>query len=160
MRAQEKQKNVGRERIKMSLKEKIKTNMIASSKQGRELERTLLRTVLGEIQRKEAKADLNDEQIIAVIKKMHSNNLETIDKLDGASAMAERLAEENIILESYLPKTLSVEEIAEALRGIEDKILGAPNDGPAIGMSVGFLKKQGLAADGKDIAQAVKKIRE
>ena len=143
----------------MSLKEKIKTNMIASIKLGNELERTLLRTVLGEIQRKEAKSELNDEQIIAVIKKMRSNNLETIEKLGGSGVAVERLTEENIILEQYLPATLSVDEIAEALKGITDKIIGAPNDGPAIGMSVGFLKKQGLTANGKDVAQAVRKIR-
>ena len=144
----------------MSLKQKLRDNVAASIKQGNALERNLLRTVIGEVQRKEAKVELTDEQVVAVIKKMRASNLETMEKLGAGTVGAERLAEENVILEDYIPKTMSVEQIAEALREICTKLVGAPNDGPATGMAVGFLKKQGLTAEGKDVVQVVKKMRE
>lgn len=142
------------------LKNKIKERMIMAFKARRMEEKILLSTVLGEIQSVGLRSgDLDDEQQLKIIKKFFDNNLETIQAL-GEGERADKLKKENIILSEFLPKLLTVDEIVNLLISISDKIKSMSKEGPATGIAMGFLKKQEVAVDGKDVAQAVKRIRE
>jgi len=142
------------------IKDKIKERMIEALKGKRMDEKALLATVFGEIQSVGLRSgDLDDEGQLRIIKKFFDNNLETIKAL-GEGERADKLKEENKILSSFLPKLLTVKEITNLLAPMNDKIKAMPKEGPANGMAIGFLKKQGAAVDGKDVVEAVKRIRE
>lgn len=141
-------------------KDKIKERMIEAFKAKRMEEKVLLSTVLGEIQSVGLRSgDLDDEQQLKIVKKFFDNNLETIQAL-GEGERADKLKRENVILSEFLPKLLTVDEIGNLLASISDKIKSMPKEGPATGIAMGFLKKQEVAVDGKDVVQAIKRIRE
>lgn len=121
--------------------------------------RDTLRVALGELQSAESRQGaLTDEQGHGVIRKMVKSNEETLALTQDAAAR-ERLERENEILSDLLPRTLSVEEIERALGPVEDQIKAASNDGQATGVAMKHLKSSGAAVEGKDVAQAVERLR-
>jgi uncharacterized protein YqeY len=139
----------------------IRERMLEAMKAGKDVEKSVLRVALGEIQSSESRTGetLDDEGVAAVLRKLVKSNTDTI----AAGADAERravLEAENEILESLLPKTLSVEEIAAALGDVLDAIRGAGNDGQATGIAMKHLKAAGAPVNGKDVAQAVRGLRQ
>ena len=73
--------------------------------------------------------------------------------------MGVSVTEEIAVLESFLPKTLSVDEIVAALAAVADPIKAAGNDGQATGVAMKHLKSTSALVNGKDVSEAVKKIR-
>ena len=63
------------------------------------------------------------------------------------------------ILSSYLPKSLSVDEITQALAPVTAQIKAAGNDGQATGIAMKQLKSAGLTVNGKDVGLAIKELR-
>lgn len=102
---------------------------------------------------------LDDEQVLAVIKRLAKQRKESITQYEAANRpeLAAPEKDELVILESYLPQMMSVEQItpiAEAKKaelGIEDKA--------KMGMLVGAVMKE-LAgkADGGDVKQVVESL--
>ena len=96
--------------------DEMKKRIMLAMKEKRELEKEILKVALGEIQTAGARAsrDLNDEEAIAIIRKLVKSNEET---LIGTEDAAKRtvLEQENVILGTLLPKGLTVEEILEKL---------------------------------------------
>lgn len=140
--------------------DQIRLQMKEAMRAKRDLEKDVLRTALGEMQTAEARAGkaLSDEEAQKIVKKLIKSNQETIDvsKDDGTKA---KLAEEIRILEALLPKTLSVAEIVAALQSVADDIKSAKSDGQATGVAMKKLKSEGATVDGKDVAEAVKRLR-
>jgi uncharacterized protein YqeY len=69
------------------------------------------------------------------------------------------LAQEMQILATYLPKSLSVDEIVSALAPVAAQIKAAGNDGQATGIAMKQLKSEGLVVNGKDVTLAIKELR-
>ena len=63
------------------------------------------------------------------------------------------------ILGSYLPKSLSPDEIAAALAPVLEQIKAAGNDGQATGIAMKQLKSVGAVVNGKDVGAAIKALR-
>jgi len=94
----------------MSLQEKIKAELRVSMK-ARDVARTgAIRILIGEFQRQPEK-ELSDEQVIAIIKKLIKSERELL------AASGEEKSDYISVLEGYLPRQVSEEEIRKWVKG-------------------------------------------
>lgn len=126
-----------------------------------ELKKSILRVVIGEIDTivtRENK-ELTDERVVSIIRKVITSNEETIK----AGGDKEKLTLENSILFSFLPKTLSLDEIeAFFLNGDGphfERIQDAKTEGQAIGIAMKEIKAAGLPVLSSDVVTVIKAIR-
>jgi hypothetical protein len=137
----------------------IKRRIHAALKAGNTVEKEVLRVLLGEIQTAEARGTAaTDESAAALVRKLIKSNEETLAATADETAKR-TLAEENVVLASLLPKSMGVPEIVEALAVLRDTIRAAGNDGQATGVAMKHLKASGAIVNGKDVTEAVKKLR-
>jgi uncharacterized protein YqeY len=144
-------------------------NIKASIKDGMKAKATdkvaLLRLVVGSVQQD---ADESDAAVEKIIRKLIKSNKETIDAITEqslkdaesgtpvVSGEVTKLVIENGILESFIPKTMSVDEIAEFITKEGIEITG--NEGKAMGAVMKALKGAGLTVQGTDVKLAIKKL--
>jgi len=108
--------------------ETLKTQRIQAMKEKQVVAKNLLTTLLGELEGK-AKRDnteINDEMVVQTCKKFIASNNEVITQTSSVDA-ATKLKEENVILETFLPKQLS-----EAQLTVLVSSSGATNVGDAM----------------------------
>jgi uncharacterized protein YqeY len=141
--------------IKEEIQKQIKEGMLA----GEKFKVNTLKTILGEIQAKEMKSgkDLKEEEVESIIRKFKEGAEETIQFVNGSDEN-EFILQEIDIYNSFIPKTLTVDEIIKALEGITE-IFEVNNDGQAMGIAMQDLKSKGLKVLGKDVKEAVARIR-
>jgi uncharacterized protein len=101
---------------------------------------------------------LSDEEAAAIVRKLLKSNHETLG-LTADEGQKQTLTQEIQILESLLPKTLSVDEIAQLLAPVAEQLRAAKNSGQATGLAMKHLKSVEANAGGKDVAMAVERIR-
>ena len=149
----------------MSLKEKLKGDVVAHMKAGNKVALTTVRNVLGEIETREKSGktpvELDDLQVTALLQKEAATRRDTAATYSAAGhddrAQAE-IAEAEVI-EAYLPKALTREE-AEAI--IDGVIADMGAGGTALTMrSMGAVMKSvtpkiGGRFDGKAVSEIVK----
>lgn len=125
-----------------------------------EARKSILRVALGDLQAAESRqtTPLTPEQGAAIVRKLIKSNEETLGLTKDAPT-AERLRRENEILQALLPQTLGVDAIVAALEPVADQVRAAGNDGQATGVAMKHLKARGAAVEGKDVADAVKRLR-
>jgi uncharacterized protein YqeY len=140
----------------MSLAADIKKAMFAAMKAKANIEKEILRVALGEITRTGEEPD--DVQVQALLRKLIKSNREAHAATEDASKQAD-LLEEIAILERFLPKSLSGEQIQAALSAVVDQIKAAPGTGPAMGIAMKVLKAAGAEVSAPDVSQAVAAIR-
>lgn len=140
----------------MSLAADLKKAMFAAMKAKNTAEKEILRVALGEITK--TGDEPNDSEVQAILRKIIKSNREALAATESET-QKEQLEAEIAVLERYLPQTLSVEQIKEALSGVADQIKAAPNQGPAMGIAMKALKAAGAEADAPDVAKAVGQIR-
>jgi uncharacterized protein len=136
--------------------DELKKRMFAAIKASNTVEKELFRTAVGEITRTGEEA--TDERVVAVLKKMAKSAEETLGFVDD-EAKREVLKQELQLLESFVPKGVSADDLAQALAPVADAIRQAGNDGQATGVAMKHLKAQNISADGKTVALAVKQLR-
>jgi hypothetical protein len=141
------------------LVDEIKRRITAAMKAGNTVEKDILRLAYGEVQTAEARGTaVSDDGVAAIVRKLIKSNEETIAAT--AEGDAKRLlVEENVVLASLLPKSMTVADIVEALAPVRDAIKAAGNDGQATGAAMKHLKSTGAVVNGKDVTEAVKQIR-
>ncbi len=122
--------------------------------------RDLLKVVLGELQTAASRTGdaMDDDQAQRIIRKMVKSNNEMIELSTRPEAI-EKAKAELVILESLLPKTLSMDEVMSALEPVKEAIVAAGNDGQATGVAMKHLKSSGAVVEGKDVGRVVKQIR-
>lgn len=142
------------------LADEIKKHMFAAMKAGNTIEKEILRVAMGEITTQAARGDKpqTDEEVEAILKKLVKSNQETLSSSEDAE-QKKTLEQEIAILQAFLPKSLGVDEIIAALAPLADQIKAAGNDGQATGIAMKHLKPTGAVVNGKDVSDAVKKIR-
>jgi len=133
----------------MTLKEKINKDFIKAFKEKDTVTKNLLSVIKSEIQTlekgKNSSNDLNDEEVTRVLNKLVKSLKETISISDD-----EKSKNELVIVESYLPKQMSQEEITEKVQSLIDS--GAKNMGD-------FMKAfAGLPVDRKLVNQIVNQM--
>lgn len=146
----------------MSLIDVLKTQMIDAFKGKRTAEKDVLRLVIGKAQTLEANLNkpLSDEQIEAIIKKEVKNNNEALTSLKKDSESYAKRIEESIVLNKFLPVTLTQSEIEVFLLDSIPKIKESIKDGQAIGIAMSILKSNDQKVDSDDVKAVVAKIRE
>jgi uncharacterized protein YqeY len=139
--------------------DEIRRRMTGAMRSGNAIEKEILRVALGEIQTAEARGGSSgDETAVAILRKLVKSNQETL-ALSTDAAQKATLEKEIAVLESLLPQTMGVDAIVEALAPSRDAIRAAGNDGQATGIAMKALKASGAAVSGKDVSEAVKRIR-
>jgi uncharacterized protein YqeY len=142
------------------LVDEIKKRMFAAMKAGNVVEKEILRVCLGEITTAEARAEANfsDEQVQGVLRKLVKSNREALESAESPDARSE-LEQELRVLESLLPRALSVDELVGALAPVADAVRGAPGAGPAMGIAMKHLKSSGATFESRDVNEAIARIR-
>jgi uncharacterized protein len=142
------------------LLDEIKARMFKAMKAGAIVEKEILRVAVGEITTDQAREGRkgNDEESLAILKKLVKSNEESLGVVEDPEKRAV-LEEETRVLSAFLPKSLGVDEIVLALAPVADAIRAAGNDGQATGVAMKHLKSSGASVGGKDVSEAVKRIR-
>lgn len=142
------------------LVDEIKKRIRQAMKDGHSVEKEVLRVALGEIQTAEARGTetSSDETAAATVRKLIKSNEETAGLTEDAGRKSV-LEQEIAVLRSLLPQGLSVDAIVQALAVVRDPIRAASNDGQATGIAMKHLKAGGSSVSGKDVAEAVRRLR-
>lgn len=147
----------------MSLKEKILADLKEAMKAKNSDKTMVLRSLKAKIlekeisERKDGQSHLSDEQIIDVLLKAAKQRKESIDQFTRGDRpdLVEKEEKELTIIENYLPKMMSEEEILVVVRN-QIKKIGATSMadmGKVMGSLMGQLKGK---AEGSAISKAVK----
>ena len=108
---------------------------------------------------KGANADLDDAEAMKIMKKMVKQRRDTAKLYieQGRADLAETETQQADIIEAYLPKAMSAEELESKVKAIIEKV-GATSI-KEMGKVMGVASKElaGLA-DGKDISDCVKRL--
>lgn len=142
--------------LKERLSENIKTAMLAGDKPRVEVLRGLKAAILNEEVAKGSRdSGLADEQIEQVFAREVKKRIEAADLYAkaGRQELADAENYQKGIIEEFLPKQLSDEELA----GVVDAAIAELGEGAHMGQVIGAVKtKVGQSADGARIAAAVK----
>ncbi len=145
----------------MTLEATIRERLTDAMRQHREVEKSILRLALSELQAQKARAGkLSEDEAQKLLRKIIAGNNETIAAKPDADHA--RLDQENAILESLLPQLWDLDETKAALQADDDALAAvqaAPNDGAATGAAMKAFKSRQAPVDGKIVAQAVKQLR-
>ena len=162
----------------MSIKEQISNRIKECMKSGNSFERDTLKTVLGEIQSKEAsKGEMSEEACEKVFRKFKQGSEENLEYLKGRNISKlstdiedikvryniEGVEKEIAIYDQYISQTMSVEEIVDFLgeTAVAEDINEAKSDGQAVGIVMKFFNgnPEFGKVQGKDVTEAVKILR-
>lgn len=140
--------------------EELKSLLVQTIKDKDEISRDMLRLVVSDIESDYKKKD-DPKFVQQVIRRHITRNDESLHFFSKDQYNHHRLVKQNELLESLVPKTLSEDEINTLLSAhnlvIQD-ILGANNEGQAVGVAMKFLKGQSVL--GQDVKNVVAKLRE
>lgn len=147
----------------MSIKETILDDLKSAMKAQEADKLRVLRSLKAKILEKEisertgGESNITDEQVIEVLMKAAKQRKESIDQFEkgGRDDLVEKEQDELVIIEKYLPKMLSDDEIRQAVNE-QIKKSGAKDlsdMGKIMGMMMGQLKGK---ADGSAVSRIVK----
>lgn len=143
----------------MQFLDDVKRRMMAAMKAGDVVRKEILRVAVGEITTNEARGTVkteDDER--AIVRKLMKSNEETLS-LTTDEAQKQVLLQEIAILRELLPQSLSVDAIVETLAPVRDALRAEANDGKATGAAMKHLKSLGALVEGKDVSEAVRRVR-
>lgn len=143
------------------LKEKLLEDLKAAMKDKNVNRKNTVQMVRASILQveKDKKIELNDDQILEVIAKEFKKRNDSLADYEksGREDLIAQIKEEMSVLEGYLPKKLSEEELTEKVKEIISEV-GATSM-KEMGLVMKAAKeKLGVTADGKMINEIVKKI--
>jgi uncharacterized protein len=141
----------------MSYEEQIRERMYKAPHGS--TEKSLLKVLLGEVQQKSNIGQFTDEMGLAIVKKMMKANEETVPHLGETDSRRAKLLEENLVLTGLLPQYWNIGQIRERLQADGVNVQVAKNDGQAIGMAMGHLKKINAPVEGQSVKEAVAEMR-
>jgi uncharacterized protein YqeY len=104
----------------MSLKDQITDDMKAAMRAKETAKLGTIRLILAELKRKEVdeRIELNDAQVVAVVEKMIKQRKDSISQYEAAGRqdLADVEKAEMVVLSSYMPASLSDEEVAAEVK--------------------------------------------
>jgi uncharacterized protein YqeY len=144
--------------IKQSIEQDLKTALLGGDKDRVSVLRGIKSSILNaEIEMKKRDTGLDDQALITVLAKEAKSRQDSADLYNqgGATERAEKELKEKAIIEEYLPRQISDEELGAAIENIAGKInaSGMADMGKLIGAVKAELQGQ---ADGARIAQKAK----
>lgn len=145
--------------LKATIEADIKKAMLARNADDLRALRALKSMILLAETEKGASGDLTADQESKILTKAHKQRKESADIFaqQGRKDLEDKELQEIEVIERYLPKQLSIDEIEAAVKNIVSTV-GAK--GPAdMGKVMGVASKELTGkADGKAVSEAVKKI--
>jgi uncharacterized protein len=147
----------------MSLTEQIQKDMTTAMKSRDEERLSTLRMVKAalknrEIEKMAALDDKEAQQVLDTLIKQRKDSVEQFTK-GGRQELADKEAREIALIESYLPKAASADEIAREVRAVISE-MGSPtmkDMGTVMKNAMAKFAAQGTRVDGKLVSEAVKK---
>jgi len=132
----------------MNLQTQIKSDLTAAMKAKDEEKKDTLRVILGEFGRLDKK-DLSNDEVVKILKKLIKSEKEMLDKkgVEGDSEFVK-------IIENYLPKMATQEEIAKWIEQHVD-FSEFKNKMQAMGL---IMKHFGATADGNEVKKLLKNM--
>jgi uncharacterized protein YqeY len=144
----------------MSLMQQIKADQLAARKNRESGKALLLTTLIGEAQtigKNDGNRETNDAEVTAVIKKFVKNIGEVLKVADSTSNTYLTAIAEKEVLESYLPKQISGQDLQDLIRGLAAEV-GAVRKAD-MGKLMGALKLQHEGTyDGSEASLIVRSI--
>ena len=143
------------------LKEKLLEDLKVSMKEknvNRKNTVQMVRAAILQVE-KDKHIELNDEQILEVIAKEFKKRNDSLADYEksGREDLINQIKEEMAVLEEYLPKKLSEEELTEKVKEIIAEVGATSMKDMGIVMKTAK-EKLGVTADGRMINEVVKKI--
>ena len=143
------------------LKEKLLEDLKNSMKEKNVVRKNVVQMIRAAILQKEKdnQIELNDEEIMQIIAKEAKTRKDALPDYEksGREDLIKEVKEEIAIIEEYLPKQLTKEEILPIIQEIINKT-GASSI-KDMGKVMGEAKKQlGVSEDGKTISECVKEL--
>ena len=143
------------------LKEKLLEDLKNSMKEKNVVRKNVVQMIRAAILQKEKdnQIELSDEEIMQIIAKEAKTRKDALPDYEksGREDLIKEVKEEISIIEEYLPKQLTKEEILPIIQEIINKT-GASSI-KDMGKVMGEAKKQlGVSADGKTISECVKEL--
>ena len=147
----------------MGISEQVQKDMVAAMRSREDLKLSTLRMVKSALKNKEIdkRATLDEkeaEEVLATLIKQRRDSIEQFQK-GGRQELADKEAAEITIIEAYLPKALSEEEITATVRATIAE-MGAPTmkDMGTVRKNVmAKFEASGARVEGKMVSEAVKK---
>ena len=145
----------------MSLTERVQKDMVDAMRKKEELRLSTLRMAKAALKNKEIEKrsplDEKEElQVFSTMIKQHKDSIEQFEK-GGRRELAKKEADEIAIIEAYMPKAVSDEEILATVRAtVVEMGSSTLKDMGAVMKSV-MAKFGGARVDGKVVSEAVKK---
>ena len=103
------------------LYDQIKADRITAMKNKDEDRKRVLSVLLGEVDRNRGAKELTDEVVLAAVKKMVKAATENIEILGEQNPAAEEHKKDKALLEAFLPKALSLDEIRKIMQDLKGK---------------------------------------
>jgi uncharacterized protein YqeY len=145
----------------MDLAKKVDQDMVAAMK-AHDVERTqTLRMVKAalknrQIEKRSDLTDLEGQQVLTTMIKQRKESIEQFQK-GNRPELAAKEAREILVIESYMPKTASEEELKKLVDEVLSGTAFGPRDmGPAMKAVQAKVQETGLRADGKVLSELVK----
>lgn len=145
----------------MSLKEQLKSDLATAMREGDAEKRNTLRMLLAAIKQVEVddRLTLDDEGVQAVLSKQAKQRRESIEHATNAGRMEMAEAEEAelAIIEAYLPKMMSEEDIRQAAGEVINEVgaAGMKDMGRVMGQLMPRLQGR---ADGGTVSKVVRQL--
>jgi len=145
----------------MNLKDQLTQDLKAAMKAGAGLKKETVRLLRSAIRNAEIDRghELSDEETLAVLSKQAKQRRDSIDQYRqaGRADLAEREAQELAVINAYLPRQLSDDEIADRATAViaELGVSGMAAMGPVMKRLAAELQGQ---ADGKRISRIVRAL--
>jgi len=138
------------------IKEEIRTQILAATKSKLEVQKNVLKVVLGEIDTQESRSNkpFTDDDCIRTVKKVLQGVEEMLTYSNEAKFQVERDT-----LKALLPKEITLDDLKAILASKVDDLRVAKNEGQAMGMAMKFLKEKGIVADGNLVKKFVTDTR-
>jgi len=147
----------------MSIAEKITSDMTAAMKARDEHRLGTLRMVKSAIKNKEIdkRAALTDQETLAVLSTLIKQRKDSIEQFTkgGRQELADKEAAEITIIEGYMPKAASEEEVASVVRNAIQS-MGSPtmkDMGNVMKAAMARFAENGARVDGKMVSEIVKR---
>lgn len=143
------------------LKEKLLDDLKNSMKEKNELRKNVVQMVRAAILQveKDKQIELTDEQIIEIMAKEAKKRRDSISDYEkgGREDLVNNIKQEVSIIEEYLPKQLSKEEVLTIVKDVITEV-GATSIKDMGKVMKAAKEKIGAASDGKTINEAVKEL--
>jgi hypothetical protein len=147
----------------MTISERVNQDMVAAMKAREEARLSTVRMIKSALKNKEIdkRAPLDDQESMAVLNTMIKQRKESIEQFTkgGRPELAEKEAAEITLIEGYLPKAVSADEIAAKVKEtIAD--MGSPtikDMGAVMKNVMAKFATTGARVDGKQVNEAVRK---